>query len=185
MKREEILFYLASNKIYMYLINCKKEYIYDIDTSLFFRLGEISDVYHCSIAIAKILSKMNFGFNYLKPNIKVLYNDICSCDIKFLYESALLPIGYNRIDFVPLTKLVKKIRKDEDLVVSDGDYYTLVNRGEKLMSLNNIDFDPVILGKADTKHIHYSDLDIVWKTFKSHFTNRKSYDIIDIGDDNV
>lgn len=169
----------------MYLINGKREYIFDVDTSLFFKFGEISHVYRCSETIAKILSKMNFGLHYLKPDVKVLYNDVCSCDAKFLYENALAVLGYNRIDFIPMTKLAKKIRKADNLVIFDGECYTLVNRGEKCMTLDSLDFDPIILGKTDKSHIHYSDLDILWKTFKSCFTNKESCDIIEVGDDNV
>lgn len=183
MKREEILFYLSTGKIHVYLVKNKKEYIETLDTSLFFKLGEISNVVRCSEAITKLLSKMNFGLYYLKPNITVLYNDVCSADTKFLYRSVLETLGYNNLNFVPLTKLAKKIGKGKNLVVSDGDYYTLVNRGEKSMSLDSVDFDPIILGKTDKSHVHYSDVDIIWKAFKSYFTNDKSYDMIDVGDD--
>lgn len=154
-----------------------------LDTSLFFKYGEISNVNTCSEAITKIMAKMNFGLYYLKPNIIVLYNDVCSADAKFLYKSVLESIGYNKLSFVPLTKLVKRIGKGKNLVVCDGDYYTLVNRGEKCMSLESIDFDPIILGKNDDSHVHYSDGDIVWKSFKTYFTNKQSYDMIGVGDD--
>lgn len=183
MKREEILFYITTDIIHIYLKNANKEYLEKIDTSLFFKLGEISDVDRCSEAITKLTSKMNFGLYYLKPNVYVLYNDVCSCDIKFLYRSSLQALGYNRLNFVPLTRLTSKIHEKKNLVVRDGNYYILIDRGEKRMSLESLDFDPIIIGEANDHHVHYADRDILWKTFKTYFTNKKSYDIMDVGDD--
>lgn len=183
MKREDILVYLTVDKIYLYLLNSKKEYVESLDTSPFFKFGEISNVEYLTAVMTKIVSKMNFGLYYLKPNLHVLYNDVCSCDIKFLYRSAFAPLGYNKINFVRLTKLARSIKDHDNLVIGEGNYYTLVKRGEKVSSIKDIDFEPIILGASDKKHIHYSDEDIIWKSFKSCFTNKSSYDIIDIGDD--
>lgn len=183
MKRESILFYMATGKIYLYLLNSKKEYKFKTDTSLFFECGEISNVARCRDAITKIMTKMHFGIYYLKPNFTVLYNDVCWGDTKFLYRTVLDVIGFNEIKFVPLSKLISKIRDDENLVVSDGDYYTLPKRGEKMKSLKSLEFEPIMIGKKDDKHVHYADIDIIYGTFKSCFTKGSNYDMIDVGDD--
>ncbi len=183
MKREDILLYMTSKKTYVYLKRSDKEYILDEDTSLFFKLGEISNEKMCEDFFTEISSKMNFGLYYLKPDITVLYNDVCSCDLKFLYSCALRGFNYNLIDFVPLSKVVKIIRDDDNTVVFDDNYYTLIGRGEKSVNESSIDFDPVFIGKKGTDHIHYADEDLIWTTFKSHFTKRRRYDIIDVGDD--
>lgn len=182
MKREEILLYMSAEKTYIYLRQTKKEYILDEDTSLFFNLGEISNERLCEDYFAEISTKMSFGPYYLKPNIIVLYNDVCSCDLKFLYRCALRGFNYNRVDFVPLTRVAKIIRDEPNVVVFDKNYYTLVGRGEKTLNDSTIDFEPVLIGKTSPEHVHYSDEQIVWSTFKSYFTNRRRYDIIEVGD---
>lgn len=183
MKREEILFYLSEGKVRIYLYKSKKEYSYDIDTSLFFKWGEILNVELCSDAITKILAKINFGPYYLKPNLYVLYNDICHCDLKFLYRFALEEFNYNEIRFMPMSKLVELIKNDSNIVVYDKNYYTNIKRGEKTVNPKAIGKDVVIIGKSTSKHVHYSDDDIIWREFKDCFTNQKSYGIMNIGDD--
>lgn len=183
MKRESILFYLKSNKIYFYLMNSKKEYVECLDTSLFFKYGEISNVRLCIEAITKLVEKMNLGLYYLKPNITVLYNDVCYADAKFIYRSVLDTIGYNKIDFVPITKLAAKIKDDKNVVISDGDYYILVKSRRRVDSLNSLDWDPVVIGSVDDKYVHFADEEIIYKTFKSCFTKGGNYDIMVVGDD--
>lgn len=175
MKREEILFYMATDKVYLYLVNSKHEKIVDLDTSLFFRFGEIYDIETCSKTITELLLKMNFGTFYLKPNMTILYNNVCRSDIKFLYRYAIRELECNNINFVPLKTVLKMVRDDENLVFFDENYYTLINKEEKCAMEQietYLDFEPVLVGKSDTIHLHYADEDIVWRTFKTYFTNR-------------
>ena len=185
MKREEILFYLTGEGIHFYLSKNKRDLSSQKDTSLFFKYGEISNVKRCAAEIAKIVAKMNFGLYYLKPNVYVLYNDVCACDAKYLYRGCLAPLGANKLFFVSLVEFVKKIRNDKKLVIADKGYYTLVERREKCKSLQNLDFEPIVIGETGEDVIHYADKDVIWKTFKSCFTNGENYDIMDIGDDVV
>lgn len=171
MKREKILFYLTNGRMIAYLTKSGVEHCEVLDTSSFFKLQEISDVKKCSSAIAKLVAKMNFGLYYLKPQVTVLYNDITSCDLKFLYEKSLEPFGASKIDFVPISELVKTLRPQEDTVISDGECYTILSKREKTEHLTSLDFEPIILGIKDTNFTHFADEDIIWKTFKTHFTN--------------
>lgn len=183
MKREDILLYLSTDKINIYLYKAKREYTFDVDTSLFFEWGEIKNVELCREALTEILTKIDFGHRYLKPHVYVLYNDICHCDLKFLYEYALEVLDYSKIDFVPLTKLVKVMKEDSNFVVFDKNYYTNLKRGEKSVSAKVIDKDSIIIGDNKTRHIHYAGEDVIFKTFKTYFTNQKSYGIMNVGDD--
>lgn len=183
MKRETILFYLSTNSMRLYLVRSKKEYVLKEDTSLFFKYGEIKNVELGRKYLSKIISKLKFGLYYLKPDLVVLYNDVCSCDNEFLYRGLLEEIDANGIKFVPLTKIAMDIRDDENLVVADGDYYTLLNRREKVNSLDSLGFEPVIIGEKDDNYIHFSDDSIIWNKFKSCFTKDETYDIMEVGDD--
>lgn len=183
MKREEILLYICTNEIKIYLVGTGKESIIEKDTSLFFKMGEISNVLLGEKVLTEILTKLSFSLFYLKPNITILYNDVCNADIKYLYRSLFRELNFNLIYFVPLTKLVKDCIKKKNIVVFDGDYYTDVDRGEKFMSEKCIEFEPVFIGKKDNIHTHYSDDNIIWNTFKSYFTNLRSCDKMDVGDD--
>ncbi len=183
MKREEILFYLASDVVHVYLTKSKKEYIEQVDTSPFFKCGEISSVKQLREYIEKFASKLNFGLYYLKPELVVLYNDVCAGDVKYLYRHALSPFGYSKASFVPLSRLVKKIKDDEKVVVCDGNCYTLIDSRRKVESLKGLEFEPIVLGETSRKHIHHSDKEILWKTFKSCFTKGSRYGMMDVGDD--
>lgn len=185
MKREEILFYLTDGKIIFYQVHNRREYVYLVDTSLFLKWGEISDVERLTSTVARLSAKLNLGLFYLKPNVTVLYNDVCHCDIKFLYKSALMPIGYNRISFIPISKIVKMIKDSDNLVLSSADCFTLINRKIKVASIEELDFEPVVIGKCDNKHVHFSSEDIIFKTFKSCFTKNGKYGIMEAGDDDV
>ncbi len=183
MKREEILLYLSVGKVRLYFINAKDEYIFEEDTSLFFEYGEISNEKLGEEFFLNIFNRINLGLYYIKPNVHVLYNDVAHADVKFLYECVLKPINYNKIDFVPLTKLVSKIRKKDEVVVYDEDYYTLVGKLLKVENLDDLDFEPVIMGCQQSDCIHYANLDILWDTLKTCFTKGQSYGIIESGDD--
>ncbi len=164
-RRETILFYMVNDKIYLYRKVLKKENIIEVDTSKFFSFGEISDVEACQNCLTEIQAKMNFNAIYLKPDFLVLYNDVSHSDLKFLYKEVLKVFDYNEVKFVPMSEVVTKIRDDENLVVFDKNYYTLIVRREKCMN-DDFDFEPVFIGKKDREHIHYSDTDIIWKKFK-------------------
>lgn len=183
MKREEILLYISENKFHVYLNSSKEEKIIEKDTSLFFKYGEISNVHACERACTEILSKLNFRLLYLKPNITILYNDVCNADMKYLYKSSLRELNFNAVYFVPLTKLVKDGIKKSNVVVFDENYYTDIDRGEKFMEESCIESEPVYIGKKDNIHIHFSDKDIIWSTFKTYFTNLRTCDKMDVGDD--
>jgi len=164
-KRETVMLYMVNDKIYLYRVLAKKENIIEVDTELFFSFGEISDVEACQKCLTEIQTKMNFNAIYLKPNFLVLYNDVSHSDLKFLYKEVLKVFDYNEVKFVPMSLVVTKIRNDENLVVFDKNYYTLIVRREKCMT-DDFDFEPVFIGKKDSEHIHYSDTDIIWKKFK-------------------
>lgn len=183
MKREEILFYMSEGTVSMYFIRSKLEKIIEVDTSLFFKFGEISDVEKCENMIAELLTKIKFNSSYLKPNLVVLYNDICYADLRYLYRCALRGFSYNTIRFVELSRIAKLLGENKNLVVFDKTYYTSIDRGEKFVNEENLGVNPIIIGKSKSGHIHYPDDKIVWKTFKSHFTNGDIYVNMDVGDD--
>lgn len=184
MRREEMLVFLATDKLYIYSSSAKKEKIIDLDTSQFFQFGEISDVDKCEKIFSENLAKLDFKSFYLKSNYIILYNDITYCDIKFLYKSLFRNIEFNKIAFVPMSRVARRINKSDNLVIFDKNYYTLVSRREKVKSEEDILFEPILIGKTDTDHIHYSDSSIIWKEFKTYFTNARNYDNMDVGDDN-
>jgi hypothetical protein len=183
MKREEILFYLSNDKVRMYFLREEKDYTYEIDTSSFFKYGDIYNVELCDFAITEILTKINFSPFHLKPNLYVLYNNVSACDTKFLYSHALRSFNYNFIRFIPLTGIVKRIKSDQNIVVFDKNYYTLIDRGEKILTDSDIEIEEVLIGRRNPNHVHYSDDDIIWDTCKSYFTKEKKYDIMSVGDD--
>ncbi len=183
MKREEILFYLSEGKLSLYFTGAQKEKTLDVDTSLFFQCGEISNVSKGENALTQLLAKIKFNHSYLKPDLVVLYNDVCRADMKHLYCSVLRGFSYNTIRFVRLSRIARSISKEKNVVVFDKNYYTLIDRGEKTKNDGDLGENPIIIGKCKTPHVHYPDEDIIWKTLKSCFTNVNIYDNIDVGDD--
>ncbi len=183
MKREEILLYITVNKIHIYLVSSDSLKIIEKDTSLFLKLGEISDVVKSGKVLTEILSKLNFSLFYLKPNITILYNDVCNADAKYLYRSAIRELNFNNVYFVALTKLVKDYIKKRNVVIFDTNYYTDIDRGEKYMDEASVDKDSILIGKKDGVHTHYANENIIWTTFKSYFTNLRTCDKMDVGDD--
>ena len=170
MKRETILFSIMYNKIYIYLKNAKKEIINDIDVSFFFKCGEISDVEKFSNTIEEELNKKKILTGFLKPNICVLYNDITNSDLKYLYKVGLTPFNYEKIDFMPISNIIKMINDSDRVVWFDKNYYTIFKYGYKTKDKNNIDFAPIFIGKNNVKDTHYADNNIIWSTFISYFT---------------
>lgn len=171
MKREEVLFYLSSDKIHVYMINSKREIIEELDTSTFFKYGEISDVETCREVISDFVTRNNILKGILKPDVYVLYNDVCNCDLEYLFKSVLVYLNYNELKFLGLTTLIKIFKNYENIVIYDKDYYTIFATKEKVSILNNIDFIPILIGDTDTSNLHFSDKNIIWNSFKSHFTN--------------
>lgn len=171
MKREEVLFYLTTGKIYLYLKNTKREIIEDIDTSTFFKYGEISSVEDFTNTINDFMNKKKIFTGIFKSNIYVLYNNITNCDLTFLYKSALNSMGFNNIEFISITKVLKTIGSFKRLVLCDEDYFTLIDKKEKVLNLNDITFEPILIGGNMGNFTHYADTDLIWNSFKSHFTN--------------
>lgn len=170
MKREVVLFYIECDKIYMYLLKSKKEIIKCINTSFFFNYGEICNVDEFSKVLEKMLHDEKILTGLFKPILYVLYNDVCNCDLKYLYKTSLLPFNYEKINFVSLSDIVKLINDDSKIVYFDKDYYTVFNGNFKTKDEKDIVFFPIYIGKYNTNSIHYFDNSIVWKTFISRFT---------------
>lgn len=166
MKREVILFYITFNKIYLYLKKVKKEVIDYFDTSSFFKNGEISDVSEFSRCLNKFIEKGKIAYGLIKPKIIVLYNDVTDSDLKFLYQAGLSPFNADDIEFTELSKIVKAITKDENIVFFDGDCYTVFKDNIKIKDIKKVDFMPTIIGHASKKYKHFADENIIWETFR-------------------
>ena len=164
MKREEVLLYINSNKIYIYLKNKKKEIIKKIDTSSFFKYGEIYNE-------QKFIDILDREFNekfLLKPNVTILYNDICNSDIKFLYKEALINLGFNNISFIGYNDLFLNNKFYNRLVILDGDYYIFLKEKDKRKSLSPISYKPVIIGTKENEYTHYADDNYIYNEFKKY-----------------
>ena len=170
MKKEVILFYISSNIINMFLVNKKREIIKEVDTSSFFKFGEISCVKNFKTSLEKIVNEEKVLTGLFKPNLIVLYNDVTYCDLECLYELALLPFNYDKINFVPISNIVKTVNANEKLVFFDKNYYTVFKGNYKTDNKSIVPIDSIFIGKTDDESIHYSDSTILWKTFISHFT---------------
>ena len=164
MKREEVLLYINTNKIYIYLTHKKKEIIKKINTSSFFKYGEI---YNEQNFIEELDKEFNEKF-LLKPNITVLYNDICNSDIKFLYKEALTNIGFNKINFIGYNELFKSNKFYNRLIILDGDYYIFLKENMKRKDLSPITYKPVIIGTKENEYTHYADDNYIYNEFKKH-----------------
>lgn len=183
MQREEILFYMKFGELDIYQTKSKKEKKIEFDNSLFFEFGEIKNAEECMKALSELISSIKFNPFYLKPKLVILYNDACHSDSKFLYKYVLKDLECSEIRFVPLSTIAKKIKDDDRVVVFDGNYYTIINKQIKIESLDDLDFEPIIIGKKDKDRVHYPDKDTIWKAFKTYFTNSQRCDTIVIGDD--
>ena len=102
MKKEKVLLYIISNKIYIYSLKKKKEIIKEVDTSLFFENGEIKDVKEFLRIIKTILFSQGLISSIVKADIDVLYNNVTSCDLKALYKLALSQLECNNISFTTI-----------------------------------------------------------------------------------
>ena len=161
---------MQNDKIYIKLSKCKNEIIEKVDTSLLFKYGEITDVKKFQSMIEDILNKERLLGGILKPDIIVLYNDVTNCDLKFLYEVGLEPFGYNKITFIELSKIVKQISKNNNIVFFDKNYFTIFKNNQKLENTEFLDFEPIIIGSNKEDNLHFSDNDLIWNYFKTHFT---------------
>ena len=170
MKREVILLYMKNDAIYIYLVNAKKEIIKSIDTSFFFKFGEIFNVSLFNECITKLVYEERILSGILKPVIHVLYNDVTNCDLKYLYTIGLSAFNYEKITFYPLSKIIKTINDRDTIVLFDKDYYTDFLHEFKTNNQKSISLNALYIGKNSTENIHYADEFIIWKTFISHFT---------------
>ena len=169
MRNENILIFLEKNKFYFYNIKTKKEIIEEVDMTSFFEFGEIKSVNKFQEYIKSFLDKYNIA-SFLKPNISVLYNDVSYSDQESLYKLVLNEFNYSNISFIKMRKIVSKEDNFERIIYFDGDIYTSFNLGIKQFSLDFINFEPIIIGEKLDGYIHYSDKQILWNLFKSHFT---------------
>ena len=170
MKREKILLYICSNKIFLYLINKKKEVIEEVDTSLFFKCGEIKNVKELEKTLRYIFNKNKILGSIIKSNIVVLYNNITNSDITELYKSSLECFDFNRINFINIESLLIKLNNYPKIIYYDGETYTSFHLKEKETSINCFASDSVFIGDTKTVNTHYSKKELIWEMFKSDFT---------------
>ena len=178
MKREAILFFMENNIINIYFPKSKKELNEKIDTSLFFKYGEISNVEEFSNTIEKLIDNKKIISSIIKPDIIVLYNDITNSDLEYLYKIGLNPLNYNKIIFIKLSELIKDINKNEKIIYYDTNYYTIFKTKNKQSNIDNLEYEPLIIGNNQKDNLHFSKKDIIWQYFKTHFTNYKTYGIM-------
>lgn len=172
MIRQEVLFYISNGKIYFYITKNKKEIIEEVDTSLFFKFGEISDVEKCSDIINDIINKRKILNGILKPKVLVLYNDIANCDLKYLYKGALSPLNFSEIKFMAITDIIKRFKNYKKIILFDKDYYTFFYNRIKTFEIDDIETDYIFVGNGKENEKHFSDNDLIWNTFKSDFTKK-------------
>lgn len=169
MKREEVLLYINSSKLYLYRINKEKEVIKKINTSSFFKYGEINN----EEAFINALDKYIDEKYVLKPNVTVLYNDICNYDIKFMYKYAFELLGYNKINLISYTDIFKNNINYEKLIIHDKDIFIDLYHKKVFNNIKEISKKQVIIGNIKGNHIHYADEDYIYNVFKKHILNSK------------
>lgn len=169
MKRESILIYLKSGKFYVFLNKAKKEIIEEIDTSSFFEFEEIRSVEKFSEFVSKFIVKNNIT-NLIKPKLFVLYNEISHSDIVYLYKMALEEFNYSEIEFIKIGFLISKIEDSDRIVFNDSGCFTSFKFKKKSDNITAFSHDSIIVGDKLEQYIHYSDENLIWNSFKSHFT---------------
>ena len=158
------------DKIYIYLKNSKKEIITNIEASFFFKCGEISDVDKFSKTLEGIIRNEKKLTGFFRPNVIVLYNDVTWCDLKYLYRASLTVLNYEKIEFMPISRIIKMINDSDRIVWFDKNYYTIFKYNFKTIDKNIIDFNPIYIGKNNVKDTHYANENIIWNSFISYFT---------------
>lgn len=107
----------------------------------------------------------------LKAKIYILYNDVCNRDICFLYKYLFSFANYQKIKFIKLSTLIKRIKSDNNIVIFDRDNYTLLKDNVKRRNIDDIDYIPILINADDKGKLNFADKNIIWKSLKSHFTN--------------
>ena len=169
MKREEVLLYINSSKLYLYRINKEKEVIKKINTSSFFKYGEIYN----EEELIEFLDKQINERYILKPNITILYNDICNYDVRFLYKYAFDMLGYNKIRLISYTDIFKDNNNYEKLVIHDKDIFIDLYHKKVFKDIKNISSKQIIIGNITKDYIHYADEDYIYNMFKKYIINSK------------
>ena len=169
MHREEVLLYINSTKLYLYRVNKDKDVIKKINTSSFFKFGEIYDEERFINALDKHINE-RFIF---KPNITILYNDICNYDIKFLYRYAFDMLGYNKVNFISYTDIFKTNIYDEKLIIYDKDIYIDLYNHNIIKNIKDIPKSKVLIGNLKDSYIHFADEDYIYNLFKKYVINSK------------
>ena len=173
MKKEKVLLYIISNKIYIYSLKKKKEIIKEVDTSLFFENGEIKEVKEFLRIIKTILSSQGLISSIVKADIDVLYNNVTSCDLKALYKLALSQLEFNNISFTTIESIINTLSEPTKIIYYDGLVYTSFSENKKSKNLDIYSKDTVIVGNTNNKYIYYSKKDLIWEIYKRSFTKDK------------
>ena len=171
MKREEVLLYISYNRLYLYRVRKKKEVIKKINTSSFFKYGEIYDEERLIECLDKYINE-NF---LIKPNITILFNDICNYDIKFMYKYAFITLGYNKIKFISFTDIFKNNKNYNRLIICEKDRIIDLSNKRIINDIKEASFKPIIIGNNKGNFIHYADEDYIYNTFKSYMLDNYFY----------
>ncbi len=172
MRKEKILLYIKKNKIYLYLTKKKREIIDEVDTSLFFENGEIKNVKECAQVLRQLFQRIKILGNIIKFDIDVLYNDVTSCDLQELYNLVLSQFEPSNVSFTPISSQLTNKNEYKRIIYYDGSTYTSFYNKRKSIFEEELDYNAIIVGKCDSKYIHYTDEDMIWNEYKRDFTNR-------------
>ena len=93
-----------------------------------------------------------------------------SCDIIYLYKEILQDFNYKNIEFIKLSKLREKIKKYDRLHLYEDNYYTSFALNKKFKKIDELSFEPIIIGLNNTNYKHYSDKYFIWNVFLRYFT---------------
>ncbi len=167
-KNKEILIYIDSNYTHIYFKNQNRTIIEKNNNII--KNSEIVNVEKTLKHLLEIDKKYNIYNGYLKPNLTVLYNDLVSCDIIYLYKEVLQDFNYKNIDFIKLSDLIKNIKNSDRILLYDNNCYISFSLCKTFNQLNNLPFEPIIIGSKDSKFKYYSDKFFIWNSFLRYFT---------------
>lgn len=168
-KNNKILIYINDEYFHTYSINNKKEIIEPIKKK-FIVGGEVQNVNLGKKFLDKVDKKYNIYSGFFKPDLTVLYNDVTNCDIKVLYKTLLEDFNYKSINFVSLSDFLKSRKDFNRLFLYENNSYISFRYKKKYESLEEIDFQPIIIGNDNSDRIHYSDKFLIWNNFILGFT---------------
>lgn len=171
MKREEVLLYINSSKLYLYRIRKKKEVIKKINTTSFFKYG---DIYDENRFIDEMDKYINESF-FIKPNITILYNDICNYDIRFLFRYAFDTLGFNKIRFISYNDIFKNNKNYNRLIIYEKNNIIDLSNKRKINDIKDISFKPIIIGNVKGNYVHYADENYIYNTFKHYMIDNYFY----------